>query len=88
MTLDEADPAGLIASAYGMEIGPAECRSIFLDWLLRLPAGADEAAAIAALLAAHGQPDHPMTEVLRDGLARPGQATRRGGPAARRAPRH
>jgi hypothetical protein len=58
------DPAGLIADAYRMDgIGAAECRSIFLDWALRV---ADPAAASGRLLARHAPdwPDHPMTGLL------------------------
>ena len=73
------DPRGLIREAYRMDLGPAECRSILLDWALgQDPAGPEE---IAALLAVHGaaQPDHPMTAVLREGLERPAPSpTRRG----------
>ncbi|MCU0906833.1 MAG: hypothetical protein MUF73_05155 [Rhodobacteraceae bacterium] len=77
------DPGGLIAEAYRIDgIGPAECRSIFLDWALKQPAGADPRPAITALLARHGTtaPDHPMTAVLTDGLAPP--------PTPRRRPRN
>ena len=34
------DPRGLIAEAYRMDIGPEDCRTIFLDWALGLPEGA------------------------------------------------
>ncbi len=64
----DIDPRGLIREVYRMEIGPAECRSIFLDWALGLPvAGREE---IARLLAAFGpaHPMHPMTAVLREGV--------------------
>jgi hypothetical protein len=78
----EVDPVGLIREAYRIEgIGETECRSIFLDWALRLPAGIEEREAIAVLLARHGQaaPDHPMTAILRAGLAPPARPRRRGG---------
>ena len=66
------DPRGLIEEAYRMEIGPEECRTVFLDWALGLP-GAAGAAEIATLLAHYGpaHPDHPMTAVLREGVERP-----------------
>lgn len=90
-TAAEADPKGLIREAYRIEgIGLAECRSIFLDWALSLPAGVDPAAAMRRLLADHDAPDHPMTAVLAEGLAAPPVAgngsgpRRRGGWAARR----
>ena len=42
MTLDEIDRTGLIREAYAIEgIGPEECRSIFLDWAIKLPGEAD-----------------------------------------------
>jgi hypothetical protein len=76
----DIDRRGLIREAYRMDLGPAECRTIFLDWAL----GQDRAGPeeIARLLALHGadHPDHPMTAVLREGLARPGPSRpRRGG---------
>lgn len=76
-----ADPKGLIREAYRIEgIGPGECRSVFLDWALSVPADADHAALIGELLAVYGEahPGHPMTQTLRAGLA-PAQAPRRRG---------
>ena len=82
---DELDPKGLIADAYRIEgIGLPECKSIFLDWALSLPVDAEPSAAIEALLARHGPEDHPMTQVLRDGLTKPARPRRRGGWAGRR----
>ncbi len=86
MTLDEIDRTGLIREAYRIEgIGAAECRSIFVDWALKLPPRFDPQEAIAALLAAHGpgRPDHPMSAILREGLADPDRPRRRGGRAGR-----
>lgn len=79
MTLDEIDAAGLMREAYRIEgiTGP-ECRSIFLDWALKLPDGTDVAAAIETVLAAYGAADHPMTTVLRDGLTPAAPPRRRG----------
>ncbi|MGR3484427.1 MAG: hypothetical protein ACU0BF_03720 [Paracoccaceae bacterium] len=79
----EPDPKGLIREAYRMEVGPPECRSIFLDWALSLPAGLTPAQAIPAMLERHGAPDHPMTDTLRAGLDAAPAARRRGGRAAR-----
>ena len=76
------DPKGLIREAYRIEgIGTPECRSIFLDWALSLPQGADTAAAIRAVLARHGgdAADHPMTAVLEEGLQSAAAPRRRGG---------
>ena len=75
---DEPDPRGVIAAAYGAEgIGPAECRSIFLDWAMAHD-GPHE-GAIQALLTRHGEADHPMTAVLREGLEPAPPPRRRGG---------
>ena len=79
---DADDPKGLIAEAYRIEgIGPAECRSIFLDWALGVEG--EPRAAIARLL--RDRPEHPMTVVLRAGLGPAPPAERRGGRSARRA---
>jgi hypothetical protein len=81
-----ADPRGLILEAYRMDLGPADCRTVFFDWAIGLPGGAGP-AEVAALLAHYGplHPDHPMTAVLREGLERPdGPPRRRGGARAKR----
>ncbi|MBO9402021.1 hypothetical protein J7399_14515 [Shimia sp. R9_1] len=83
MDLSEFDPKGLIRESYRIEgIQLPECRSIFLDWALSLPVGADTQVAIEALRKAYGtdHPDHPMTEVLKDGQVQmSGTPRRRGG---------
>lgn len=82
---DASDPKALIYESYRIEgITGEECRSIFVDWALSLPA-ADPAPHIAALLERYGadHPDHPMTRVLRKGQEAPPAARRRGGRAAR-----
>ncbi|MBC7163597.1 MAG: hypothetical protein H5U15_01180 [Roseovarius sp.] len=84
------DAKGLIAEAYRIEgVGPGECRSIFLDWALSVPEGEDMRAALAVLVARHapGHPDHPMTAVLREGLAQAARPRRRGGWRSRPRPR-
>jgi len=78
----ETDPKGLIYESYRIEgITPEECRSIFLDWALSLPAGADTANTLRLLLDRYGAsaPDHPMTRVLSEGLETPAKPRRRGG---------
>jgi hypothetical protein len=77
----EIDPKGLIRESYRMEgIGLAECRSIFLDWAISVPAGVEARALIPALLEHYGAaPDHPMTQVLREGLPDAPPPARRGG---------
>lgn len=84
--LSHADPKGLIRESYRIEgIGLAECRSIFLDWAISAPQGTEARALIPALLATYGKaaPDHPMTQVLTEGLAAAPGPGRRGGRAAR-----
>lgn len=81
MTLHEIDRSGLIREAYRIDgIGPAECRSIFVDWAIKLPAGIAPAAAIAKLLEVYGgDRSHPMTAILQEGLTAPPNPVRRGG---------
>lgn len=82
---DPIDPKNLIREAYRIEgIGDAECRSILVDWALSL-ADIDPRRAIAALLERHADAPqrHPMTLVLREGLAEAASPRRRGGRAAR-----
>jgi hypothetical protein len=79
---DVVDPRGLIREAYVIEgISEPECRSIFLDWAIGVPAGEDAQVHVGALLAHYGAaaPDHPMTQVLRAGLEPAGRTGRRGG---------
>jgi hypothetical protein len=86
MDQKRADPKGLIRESYAIEgITLPECRSIFLDWALSLAAETHPHEAMRVHLASYGiaNPDHPMTQVLTDGL-KPGAAPkRRGGRAAR-----
>lgn len=82
----EIDRKGLIREAYRIEgITAAECRSIFLDWALSLSEAEDSGAALRLLLDHYGSaaPDHPMTQVLTDGLPQAGRPRRRGGWRAR-----
>ncbi len=79
---DPLDPKGLIREAFRIDgIDASQCRSIFLDWALSLPAEHDSKAAIRALLDRHGEgvPDHPMCAVLSEGLAEMMRPRRRGG---------
>jgi hypothetical protein len=69
-----------------MDLSIADCRTIFLDWILGHPGEAGP-TEIRALLDAYGatQPDHPMTRVLEAGLAQTSSSrTRRGGARGRR----
>lgn len=79
---DPLDPKGLIRESYRIEgITEGECRSIFLDWALTLPDGQDTKEAIEAHLGRKAAefPDHPMTNVLRQGLETAAKPRRRGG---------
>ena len=81
---DQHDPKGLVREAYAIPgITEPECRSIFLDWALSLPEGADPRPSVHALLARHAVGDHPMTVVLTAALAAPEAPRRRGGRASR-----
>lgn len=82
---DALDPRGLILESYRMEgIGPGECRSIFLDWALAVQG--DMQSAIAGMLDRYGKdhPEHPMTQVLQEGLTQTHSPRRRGGWRGRR----
>lgn len=86
-TQDMADPKGLIRESYAIEgITADECRSILIDWALSLPVGGVNAALIDTLLAkyaAKAQPDHPMTQLLKNARDPAAQPARRGGRAGR-----
>jgi hypothetical protein len=84
--VEEADHKGLIRESYRMEgIGEPECRSIFVDWALSLPADRPLADALRTMIAAHAleAPEHPMSRVLAEALAPAEPPRRRGGRAAR-----
>jgi hypothetical protein len=84
MDLSKLDPKGLIRESYRIEgITIGECRSIFLDWALSMPLGAETKSSIEELLRVYGAEGHPMTQVLTEGLASAPNAKRRGGRAAR-----
>lgn len=79
------DPRGLIYEAYRIDdISAEDCRSIFFDWALGVPAGEDAKQYVNDLLAHYGDPTHPMTAVLEEGLRSMDQTKgRRGGRKAR-----
>ncbi|WP_380052613.1 hypothetical protein ACFE33_09325 [Falsihalocynthiibacter sp. SS001] len=84
------DPKHVIRESFAMpDITAAECRSIFVDWALNVPAGVDAKVALSALLQHHSDApaDHPMLEVLREGLLEPTVKGRRGGWSGRRTSR-
>ncbi|MBA4324900.1 MAG: hypothetical protein C0426_07590, partial [Rhodobacter sp.] len=78
----EADPKGLVRESYRIEgITAGECRSIFMDWALSIPVGAQVTDAVRTLIATYAlaEPDHPMSEVLKQALTAPDSPRRRGG---------
>lgn len=80
------DPKGLILESYRIDgITKADCRTIFLDWALSLPLEQDTGQTIRHLIDTYGsaEPDHPMTEVLNEGLVTMAQPRRRGGAGSR-----
>ncbi|MEN8657460.1 hypothetical protein [Marivita sp.] len=82
---DATDPKGLIAESFKIDgITYEECRSIFLDWALAVPVDADSPTLIRALLERHPVADHPMTQVLTEGLSAARAPKRRGGWKGRR----
>lgn len=84
---DPSDPRGLIWESYRIEgIGEPECRSIFLDWAIGVPAEEDSCTHVRRLLGQFGAefPDHPMTHVLREALGAQPKRRRRGGASGRR----
>lgn len=86
MTQDNLDKAGLIRESYRIEgIQASECRSIFLDWVIKLPASVTPQAAARHMLDEYGSahPDHPMTGVLSEALNDTSETGRRGGRKAR-----
>ena len=80
---DPNDPKGLIREAYRIDgIALPECRSIFLDWALGLPPDRDQTRGphcLALCLFGTQDADHPMTQVLREGLQTAQAPKRRGG---------
>ena len=85
MELAIIDKVGLMKEAYRIEnISPSQCRSIFLDWALKLPMEIDTRAAIKVIIAEYAHdPAHPMSVVLNEGLLEPTRTRRRGGRGAR-----
>lgn len=79
---DELDPKALIFESYQIEgITASECRSIFLDWALSLPEERDTISSLKSLIERYSKdhPDHPMTEVMTQGLTTMATPKRRGG---------
>ncbi|MEM9349554.1 MAG: hypothetical protein AAGA47_04785 [Pseudomonadota bacterium] len=86
MELSSVDPKGLIRESYQIDgITGGECRSIFLDWAINVPAGQDTLGHVRFLLGVYGAeaPGHPMTETLKAALDEPPATGRRGGRRAR-----
>ncbi len=65
------DEKGLIFEAYNIEnIDSSSCRTIFFDWIFSLDQSINQGKAITDLLKAYSSrfPNHPMTELLMEGL--------------------
>ena len=86
MQIKDVDPKGLIRESYRIEgITLPECKTIFFDWAIQIPVGADPAVHIKFCISYYGDvlPNHPMTSVLEAALAPAPQNIRRGGRAGR-----
>ena len=65
------DEKGLIFEAYNIEnIDLNSCRTIFFDWVVSLDPSINQREAINELLETYSRmfPNHPMTELLIEGL--------------------
>ena len=74
------DEKGLIFEAYNIEnIDSSSCRVIFFDWLISLDQSINQGEAITELLKAYSSsfPNHPMTELLMEGLKKNWKIRRR-----------
>ena len=74
------DEKGLIFEAYNIEnIDSSSCRVIFFDWLVSLDQRINQREAITELLKAYSSrfPNHPMTELLMEGLKKTWKIRRR-----------
>jgi len=80
------DPRGMIYESYRIQdVTQEECRMIFLDWAMNTPQG-NMKAYLQELLDEYqvNHENHPMTQVIRDGLKTSKNAgKRRGGRGAR-----
>ena len=64
-----ADPRGLILEAYNIEdLSEKDCRTIFLDWALGVPAESDMARLMSELAGHYVDlnPEHPMSMLLNE----------------------
>ena len=64
-----ADPRGLIREAYNIvDLSEKDCRTIFLDWALGIPAETDIARLMSELAEHYAQlnPEHPMSILLNE----------------------
>jgi hypothetical protein len=86
---DNNDPKGLIFEAFRIDgITKSECRTIFLDWALSVPMENDTGSALRVLIAQYDDmgAEHPMNEVMNEGLAEMAAPRRRGGWRSRTRP--
>lgn len=64
-----ADPRGLILEAFNIEdLSEKDCRTIFLDWALGVPAEFDVAQVMSELAEYYAElnPEHPMSMLLNE----------------------
>ena len=64
-----ADPRGLILEAYNIkDLSEKDCRTIFLDWALGVPAESDMARLMSELAEHYVDlnPEHPMSMLLNE----------------------
>lgn len=83
----EIDPRGVIHESYRIEgISEADCRTIFLDWAMFAPESTPMPEMLKRFKEVYGAefPNHPMTQVITEGLGNSSSVKRRGGRAARR----
>jgi len=86
MDLSEIDQSNLIRDSYLIDnISAGECRSIFLDWALKLRPQFEQPKAIEFLIGTYVDkaPDHPMSAVLVEASKPAKPAGRRGGRTGR-----
>ena len=66
------DPGGLIRESFLMKnLSPAEAKSIFIDWSMKLKSDVTDQIALKCLLEVYDTREyakHPMLAILREGL--------------------
>lgn len=81
VNLREMDPRGLFDDSFRIKgVTERECRSIFLDWAIGVPAEQDARSWVKLIHAYYRTrfPLHPMTKILAEGLGKATNARGRG----------